>query len=287
MVGLFPESYQATRADEIHDALDAEPATGLGAVTEAVSLALAALRAWLQFLATPTGIRNSLFTGALAWFGVLYAWGPVGRLLAFRKDALYGFYSPDDHTWAIAGAAVLGLTFLLALRSTGLAVAAGLAGIVFTAISIRAGQWQSQAAIAYEARWIGIPLLAALLLRGRRTARWPVGILAAAPGALMVAAHFSATGSRGPSYWGIQRIDDGHWLGVLTTLALIAIAFGPWVSPSIAALALPAAVHSTLLQPSLATGAIVIYLALVIWIRAWLMPDTNHLLRTFRERRAR
>lgn len=289
---LLPGEYRRTRGEEIADALAERDFTTWEAVCELASLAGLVHRSWLSYLRTGQGFRGSLFVGALAWFGLLVAFGPVGRVIAFDRGQLYGFYEDGALTQAVAAAALLCLAFVVVFRSRVAALLIAAPGIVLSAMSIRAGQWQLAQSLTYELSWVGCALALAVAARrprahGSRAHGWPVGLLAAMPGLVLTFGPFGRA-PRGPGFWSLTQLNQPTpvhasgelqsyqidyvlsqgWIVALLLAGLVIALLGPWYVPAISALILPALVHVGLLERWPSMLAVAVYLAAAAWLRA-------------------
>lgn len=284
LVRFFPDEFRRTRGDELHDAIRDHAPGGLAVVRESLSLLRAAAIAWMRFLATPTGIRHGLFMGALAWFGLLLAFGPMGRVRAYDSGALYGFYESGARTQAVIAAVLLAAAFVVVLRSRIAAATLAAVGLCLSALSIRAGDWQFVSALSYELTWLGAAFGIALLAKSHRRVRWPVAVAAALPGLLLVLGPFGRA-PRMTGFWSMNQLNSpanafrlepyqvdhvlsSGWLQLMLAAAMFIVIVSPWVLPALAAAALPALTHVVMHEPYPAQIMLGCYLAGALWLRS-------------------
>lgn len=300
LIRLFPESYRSTRGEELHDALSITAPRGRAALREAMHLCLAACTAWRRFLLTPTGIRHSFFFGLMAWFGVLIAVGPVGRLQAFNQ----GVVSYVDGTEAqfVAAAALMSASFLLLFWRRSFAAAVGGVGLVFAALSIRVAQWGSMSALLFEARWLGLALVVALLVRGKRSIGF-AALVSAVPGVAItlgvfedqnpawflysmklsrmfdpyggapVCSTFSGGQVRAACTDVLVSVFGGDTLTALVMLVGVVMLVGAWYLPALAVVMMPGAFHFALATQTRDTATVAAYLLVVVAVRLLLRFD--------------
>lgn len=291
LVRLFPESYRATRGEELHDALTAAAPNGPAAVKEAMLLCLAACTAWRRFLMTTTGMRNSLFFGLMAWFGILIAVGPLARLRGFEG-------STEPLMPFVVAAVLMMVSFVLLLWKRSIASVLGAAGIFFAALSIQQGNWRLASTVPYEARWLGLALLGAVMVRGNRRIHWVV-LTSAIPGAMISFGLFSdfahvpgyrfklvemfdtyegspicplvSSGAvRAACTDALVSVMGGDNLAAVVMLLGVIMMIGAWYLPALGVVLIPGALHLTLATPMGDATRVLAYLLLVVAVRLFL-----------------
>lgn len=283
IVRLFPAEARINQGQEMLDALAEVPSGRV--VRESASLMRAAAASWVRWLRSPTSIRRSIWYGALLWLGFLVGIGPFLRLVALTM------HGPRALGWTVAiepfVAAAGALALMLVALATAprrwswiVALALGVTGISFAAVSIRVGEWGFGAAFPYELRWLGLGLFTAIITRPQNVPRWSglaaatIGVLAASVVAIPHA-DYGRYEAAPYSYWVVLR-NRGNPLDFLNAssssvgqaieiVLILAIVILPFFMPSLAALTVPSVIHVWAVSPSTAVGLAGYVLIVAAW----------------------